>query len=100
MLTGWLWVHHHEPPGLAAGHGGFLAVSAFDNAGFSPYRDNLVGFVTDPVVTLVVAAAVIAGGLGFPVLFELRRGPRAPRRWSLHTKITVYVSAALLAVGT
>ena len=43
---------------------------------------------------------MIAGGLGFPVLFELRREWRTPRRWSLHTKIVMSMSAALLAIGT
>lgn len=33
------------------------------------------------------------------MLFELRRQLREPRRWSLHTKMTLTVTAALLAVG-
>ncbi|WP_344341743.1 potassium transporter TrkG, partial [Streptomyces rhizosphaericus] len=42
---------------------------------------------------------VIAGGLGFPVLLELRRQLR-PRRWSLHTRMTVLATVALLVLGT
>jgi trk system potassium uptake protein TrkH len=42
---------------------------------------------------------VIAGGLGFPVLFELRRQLRRPSRWSLHTKLTVSVYGLLLVLG-
>jgi Trk-type K+ transport system membrane component len=32
-----------------------------------------MGFVGDPWICLPIAAAVIIGGLGFPVLFELGR---------------------------
>lgn len=89
-----------EPPGRAVWLGIFHAVSAFNNAGYTLYRDNLAGFVTDPWVTLAVAVAIIAGGIGFPVLLELVRLPRAPRRWSVHTKLTLLMTALLLAVGT
>ena len=58
----------------------FHAVSAFNNAGFALYPDNLIGFATDPWICLPIAVAVIVGGLGFPVLFELRRGWRTPAR--------------------
>ena len=34
-------------------------------------------------------SAVIVGGIGFPVLFELRRELRRPAGWSTHTRITV-----------
>ena len=57
-------------------------------------------FVTDPWICLPIAIAVIAGGLGFPVLLELRRQLRSPRRWSLHTRLTITMTAILLAVGT
>ncbi|GAB3880230.1 hypothetical protein GCM10027612_07410 [Microbispora bryophytorum subsp. camponoti] len=40
------------------------------------------------------------GGLGFPVLFELRRSWRRPSRWSLLTRVTLAVTAVLLAGGT
>ncbi len=78
----------------------FHAVSAFNNAGFSLYEDNLIGFASDWWFILTVGLAVIAGGLGFPVLLELRsrRGRRA--RWSLHTKLTLLMTGLLLALGT
>ncbi|NJQ01186.1 TrkH family potassium uptake protein [Streptomyces sp. PLAI1-29] len=79
--------------------GVFHAVSAFNNAGFALYSDSLMGFVTDPWVCLPIAFAVIAGGLGFPVLFEVRRRFRTPRRWSLHTKIVLWATAVFLAGG-
>jgi potassium uptake TrkH family protein len=85
--------------GTATYNGVFHAVSAFNNAGFGLYPDSLVRFVNDPLVCLPIAGAVIVGGLGFPVLFELRRRLRTPRRWSLHTKITVGMTVVLLGAG-
>ena len=91
---------YDEPPARALWLGVFHAVSAFNNAGFSLYSDNLVGFATDPFVGLPVCVLVIAGGLGFPVLFELRRAWRTPRRWTLHTKVVLAMTAVLLPLGT
>jgi Trk-type K+ transport system membrane component len=80
--------------------GVFHAVSAFNNAGFSLNADSLMPYVTDPWISLTVCAAVIVGGLGFPVVFELARSWRRPKTWSVLTRITVVVTAALLVVGT
>lgn len=87
-------------PARAVWEGIFHAVSAFNNAGFALYTDSLSGFVGDPWICLPIAAAVITGGLGFPVLFELRRQYRRPARWSMHTKLVLSGSALLLVVGT
>ncbi|HEU4515462.1 MAG TPA: potassium transporter TrkG [Nocardioidaceae bacterium] len=100
LLTGRFLVGYDEPLGRAVYHGVFHSVSAFNNAGFALYSDSLIGFVGDPWICLPIAVAVIFGGLGFPVLFELRRHLRSPRQWSLHTKLTVTVSGALLALAT
>jgi len=89
-----------EPPGRAAWLGLFHAVSAFNNAGFALYSDSLIGFMTDAWICLPIAVAVIIGGLGFPVLFELRRTYRRPSRLSLHSKITLMGTAVLLIGGT
>lgn len=86
--------------GEALWSGIFHAGSAFNNAGFSTYSDNLTGFVADPVVIGAICAAVILGGLGFPVLRELRHRWRRPATWTLHTRITVWGSVLLLVLGT
>lgn len=95
-----LMVAYDVPAGRAAWEGVFHAVSAFNNAGFSLYSDSLMRFATDPWFCLPIAAAVIGGGIGFPVIMELRRQFRRPRRWSLHTKITVWGTVLLLVSGT
>lgn len=88
-----------EPPGRALYLGVFHSVSAFNNAGFALFPDSLVGFATDPWISGTILVALVAGGLGFPVLIELLGEHRSPRRWSLHTKITVGGAAILLVVG-
>jgi potassium uptake TrkH family protein len=99
ILTVRLWVLGRSPA-EALWEGTFHAISAFNNAGFSIYTDNLIGFAADAWVLITVAVAVICGGLGFPVWLDLRRRLFAPARWSLHTKLTLAVTGVLLAVGT
>lgn len=84
--------------GAASWYGAFHAVSAFNNAGFALYTDNLMGFVGDAWIIGPVVVALVLGGLGFPVLRELLHG-RHPRTWSVHTRLTVWGSAVLLALG-
>lgn len=100
LLTARFLLGYAEPPGRAIYLGVFHAISAFNNAGFALYSDNLVGFATDPWVCLPISAALILGGLGFPVLLELRRTLVRPRKWSIHTKLTLitYFGILLLAV--
>ncbi len=100
ILTLRLATRYDEPLGQAVYHGIFHAVSAFNNAGFALYSDNLIRFATDPVVSVTIAVAIIAGGLGFPVLFELRRELFTPSTWTLHTRIVVWATLILLVVGT
>jgi trk/ktr system potassium uptake protein len=87
--------------GRAVYLGVFHSISAFNNAGFGLYPDNMVGFATDPMIMVPMMVAMVAGGLGFPVLFEIARRLRRRRmRWSLHAKITIVGYGALLVLGT
>ncbi len=98
VLTG-RFLTDGQPPARAAWLGVFHAVSAFNNAGFSLFSDNLTRFLTDGWILVPVCLAVIVGGIGFPVILELSRRTR-PRRWSLHTKLTLTMTAILLVGGT
>jgi len=84
--------------GRAAYSAIFHGISAFNNAGISLYSDSLTQFATDPFVVFPITAAFVIGGLGFPILVEFRRRV-PPRRWSLHTRITLSATAILLFVG-
>lgn len=81
-------------------NGVFHSGSAFNNAGFALFSDNMIRFVADPVIIVTLCLAVVAGGLGFPVLRELRHRWRKPASWTLHTRLTVWGSALLLVIGT
>jgi len=79
----------------------FHAISAFCNAGFSTFRDNLAGAGGDLAVLAVIALLIIAGGLGFLVFEDLQarlRGRR--RRVTLHTRLVVITTAVLIAAAT
>lgn len=79
-------------------HGTFHAVSAFNNAGFALWSDNLMQWRGDVTVNLVITGLITAGGLGFFVITELFS--MRWRRWrlSLHTRL-VLVSSAVLSIG-
>lgn len=66
----------------------FHVISAFNNAGFSLFPDNLMGFVGDPIVNLVLSGLFILGGLGFTVVHDIHQ-KKSFHAWSLHTKLMV-----------
>lgn len=85
--------------GEAIWHALFHAVSSFNNAGFALYSDSLMRFVDDPFICLPIAGAIILGGLGFPVLMQLRREFTRPLRWTMNTKLVLWGTAMLLVGG-
>ncbi|MBX9472077.1 TrkH family potassium uptake protein [Microcella sp.] len=84
----------------AAWLGIFHAVSSFNNAGFSLFSDSMIGFATDPIIAIPMCIAIILGGLGFPVLLQLRREFTRPLHWSMNTNIVLSMTAVLLGGGT
>ncbi len=84
--------------------GVFHSVSAFCNAGFDLFGQDghkvgsLGGYANDWPVNLTIAALFIIGGLGYPVCVELARR-RGNRPFSLHTRLVLWASAALLLFG-
>ncbi len=93
-------VAYDEPVGQALWHGIFHSVSAYNNAGFALFSLSLMDFVADPWICIPICVATILGGLGLPVILEVLRERRRPRRWSVHTKITLLMTALLLVGGT
>ncbi len=86
----------------AAYLGLFHAVSAFCNAGFSLFSDNMVGYQSDIAVNLTIAGLIVFGGIGFWVLFDLKNVLKHKRNLHstiLHTRLVIYMSAALVAFG-
>ncbi len=80
----------------------FHAVSAFCNAGFSPIRDNLVGYAGNAIVSLTIPMLIILGGIGFTVLIDLNRFifyKDKVRKLSVHSKIVLSATLALIVLG-
>lgn len=99
FLTARFWIAYDDNLATALWHGLFHSVSAFNNAGFSLYSDNLVGLAEDPWIIVPICSAVVAGGLGFPVLIELFRGSLKLKNWGIHIRLTVFGTLGLLAIG-
>ncbi|RMH80443.1 MAG: potassium transporter [Acidobacteria bacterium] len=88
-------------PLTSAGMSLFHSISAFNNAGFSLFSDNLTRFRGDIWLNLVVCTLIILGGLGFFVLYELLLYWRGGiRRLSTHTKLVLVSSSLLVLLGS
>ena len=90
-------------------YGVFHSVSAFCNAGIDILSENsLADYALHPLMNFTTSALVILGGLGFVVWWDLlrvlkelpRKGLRTFRFLTLHSKITLTFTAALLLGGT
>jgi trk system potassium uptake protein len=80
----------------------FHAVSAYNNAGFGLWSDSLVGYRDNPVVNGVIATLVVVGGIGWRVINDVwvnRQRLNRLRRLSLHTRLVLRSTAALIVVG-
>ena len=82
-------------------HAVFHAISAFCNAGFALYSESFVSHQGDLLVSGTLMILIVLGGIGFPVLLDLRRffKTRRIRSFSLHTKIVLLFTGLLIVVG-
>ncbi|WP_029460559.1 TrkH family potassium uptake protein [Solidesulfovibrio alcoholivorans] len=108
--VGALALYMLDPRGFAPYSAVFHSISAFCNAGFGLFPDNLMGYAASPWVNLVFMWLIVSGGLGFGVLIEGYRAarsrlqrlarPEAKRfRLSWHARTVVGVSAFLVLAG-
>jgi trk system potassium uptake protein len=88
------------PPGLAFYHAVYNAVSAFNNCGYSLFSDNMMRYQSDVLINVTIMLLIILGGIGFIVQQEVVAKLRGiEKRLSLHTKIVLITTAALILVG-
>jgi trk system potassium uptake protein len=97
----------------ALSHGAFHAISAFNQAGFALYTDSLIGFARDGWVIYPIFIISFLASFGFPVLSEIRDRLKLkvfslfnrvadytmPSQWSLNSRIILWASFVLLAIG-
>lgn len=79
----------------------FYAVSAFCNAGFdltgcrAPFS-SLTSYAACPLLNAVIMLLIIIGGIGFNTLADFRKHRFNLRRYTLQSKLSLYVSAILI----
>lgn len=84
----------------------FNSVSAFCNAGFdvmgteaNPFG-SLIDYNSNAGVLLIVSLLSILGAFGFPVINNIIKNKFRWRRYRLHTKIVLIMTAILMTMGT
>lgn len=76
----------------------FTAVSAFNNAGFALFKNNLIDFSNDPVVIITVPFLIVLGGLGHFVLVDLINCKKL-NKLSFHSKVVLSTTFILIIFG-
>ncbi len=85
----------------------FHSISAWNNAGFSLFADNLIGYQSSLAINLIIPALIIFGGIGYEVIFEMyswfrdRLDHKAGLlAFSLNFRIVTTTTTRLLVLGT
>lgn len=78
----------------------FHSISAFCNAGFALFSNNLESYSGNVVINLTVAYLIILGGIGFSVINSVLVAVRKDvKRFTLTSKVAILVSLVLTFVG-
>lgn len=80
----------------------FHSVSAFCNAGFSVYENSFMDFKFNLNINFVITSLIIIGGIGFPVITDVRRNiftKTGLKRLTLHSKIVLSTTLILILIG-
>lgn len=85
----------------------FYSVSAFNNAGFGLFADNLGSYTRSVPISLIISLLIVFGGIGYQVMMEMfewgrRKLQSKPGRFmfSLNFKVAVTTTCVLLLLGT
>lgn len=96
------WRHDFSSPQAAFFHSIFHSVSAFCNAGFSTFPENLINYRFNFMINAVITVLIIIGGLGFFVIFNIvvSMNPKIKKTLNTHSRIVLTVTALLIILGT
>ncbi|MGB3208121.1 MAG: TrkH family potassium uptake protein [Crinalium sp.] len=85
----------------------FHSINSWNNAGFSLFKDNLIGYQSSVLLNFTVTGLIIFGGIGYQVIMELYlwirdRFIKKPERllFSLNFKVATTTTIILLILGT
>ncbi len=92
----------------ALGYSLFHSVAAFNNSGFDIlghsgelYSNvNLLSYHDNVMLNLVTSGLIIFGGIGFLVIQEMRKYRFHWKKYSMHAKVVLTVTAFLIITGT
>ena len=95
------WEFAKEMPiNKAVFYGIFHSISAFCNAGFSLFSNNLEAYKANPIINLTIGYLITLGGIGFAVITSvimvIRRGID---RFNLTSKVAIIISMILTFGG-
>jgi trk system potassium uptake protein TrkH len=82
----------------------FHSVSAFCNAGFTLFNNNMMNYTGSYLLNFTICGLIVLGGIGFPVVFEIynlavkKRGKRV--KISVQTKAVLITTVILIVSGT
>ncbi len=89
--------------GKAAFQAVFHSVSAFCNAGFALFPDNLMKYSDSYLLNTVICSLIVIGGIGFPVLYDLQcwfKQHKIKRfKFSVQTKTVFLTTLILIFLG-
>lgn len=80
----------------------FHSIAAFNNAGFDILgnNQNLIPYQNNVFLNIVTCILIFFGGIGFLVICDMGKTKFRWKKLSMHSKVVLSVSAALLASGT
>ncbi len=92
----------------AIGFSLFHSVAAFNNSGFDIFghsgdlysNENLFKYHDNILLNLTTAGLIIFGGIGFLVIQEIRKNKWIWKKYSMHAKVVLTMTAVLLIAGT
>lgn len=96
------------PPLEALGYSLFHSIAAFNNSGFDILghsgelysNENLLVYHDNILLNLVTTGLIIFGGIGFLVIQEMRKNKFRWKKYSMHAKTVLSVTAFLIISGT
>ena len=79
----------------------FHSVSAFCNAGFALFSDNLYGFKNSFLINITIPLLIFLGGIGFSTILNCYNVfTKKEKRLTLTTKLSIKISIFLIIAGT
>lgn len=100
FLTFFVFIRDY-PPARAIGLSFFHSIAAFNNSGIDIFGGgrSLSGYQDNVYFNIITILLIVFGGIGFLLIREVIDKKFCWRRFSMHTKVVLSMSASLIIVG-